>query len=104
MFLSTVKPLFSDTTKTANTIILNENDNILKDEKKVSETLNDHFTNLTKKLKLKPSLTCDSVDLFENNISIGKVQSIYQNEQYFKFTEFIANELFNNSHQTKQMY
>ena len=61
----------------------------MKDEKKVSQTL----TNLTKKRKLKPSLTCDSVDLFENHISIDKIKSIYLNEQYFKFTEFTANEL-----------
>ena len=27
---------------------------MLKDEKKVAKTLNDYFTNLTKKLKLKP--------------------------------------------------
>ena len=53
-FWSTVKPFFSDTNKTVNNIILSDNDKMLKDEKKVAKTLNDYFTNLTKKLKLKP--------------------------------------------------
>ena len=50
-FLSTVKPFFCDTSKTVRNIILSDNDKMSKDEKKVAKTLNDYFTNLTKKLK-----------------------------------------------------
>ena len=52
-FWKTVKPLFSNKSKTANTIILHENNRIIKDNKKISHTLNKYFTNLTKTLKLK---------------------------------------------------
>ena len=46
-----VKPLFSNKSKTGNTIILHENNRIIKDNKKISHTSNKYFTNLTKTLK-----------------------------------------------------
>lgn len=49
---STVKPFFSDKSQIVNNIILSDNDKIIKDKIKVAKTLNDYFTNLTKKLKL----------------------------------------------------
>ena len=52
-FWKTVKPLFSNKSKTANTIILHKNNRIIKDNKKTSHTLNKYFTDLTKTLKLK---------------------------------------------------
>ena len=52
-FWKTVKPLFSNKSKRANTIIFHENNRIIKDNKKISHTLNKYFTNLTKTLKLK---------------------------------------------------
>ena len=51
---------------------------MLKDEKKVAKTLNDYFTNLTKKLKLKPKTFNDTVDSFENHNSIGKTKEYYK--------------------------
>ena len=85
-FWSTVKPFFSDTSKTVNNIILNDNDKILKDEKKVAKTLNDYFTNLTKKLKLKPTTFNDTVNSFEKG-------RYYKDELSFEFKQFTANEL-----------
>ena len=52
----TVKYLFFNKTKTANSITLHENHRIIriiKDGTKISHTLNKYFTNLTKTLKLK---------------------------------------------------
>ena len=56
-----------------NNIILSHNDKFLKDENKVAKTLNDYFTNLTKKLKLKPITFNDTVNSFENHDSVGKI-------------------------------
>ena len=84
-FWSTVKPFFSDTSKTVNNIILSDNDKMLKDEKKVAKTLNDYFTNLTKKLKLKPITFNDTVNSFENHNSIGKIKGYYKDELSFEF-------------------
>ena len=49
--------------KTVNNIILSNNDKMLKDEKKAAKTLNDYFTNLTRKLKLKPTTLTDTTHL-----------------------------------------
>ena len=92
-FLSTVKLFFSDTSKTVNNIILSDNDKMLKDEKKVAKTLNDYFTNLTKKLKLKPITFNDTVNSFENHDSIGKIKGSYKDELSFEFKQFTTNEL-----------
>ena len=50
-FQETLKPLFSNKSKTANTIILHEN--LIVKDNKISHTLNKYFTNLIKTLKLK---------------------------------------------------
>ena len=92
-FWSTVKPFFSDTSKTVNNIILSDNDKMLKDEKKVPKTLNDYFTNLTKKLKLKPITFNDTVNSFENHNSICKIKGYYKDEPSFEFKQFTINEL-----------
>ena len=39
-----MKPFFTDSSKTANNIILSDNDKMLRDEKKVAKTLNDYIT------------------------------------------------------------
>ena len=48
-----IKLFFSNKSKTANTIIFREYQRIINDIKKISPTLNMHFTNLTKTLKFK---------------------------------------------------
>ena len=76
-FWSTVKPFFSDTSKTVNSIILCDNDKVLKYEKRVAKTLNDYFTNITKKLKLRSVHFNDTVNHFEN--FLDKIKGYYKN-------------------------
>ena len=92
-FWSAVTPFFSGTSKTVNDIILSDNDKMLKDEKQVDKALNYCFTNLTKKLKLKPITFTDTVNLLENNNSIGKIKGYYKDELSFEFKQFTTNEL-----------
>ena len=73
-FWSTVKSFFSDISKTVRNIILSDSDKMLKDEKKVAKTINDYFTNLTKKLKLKPMTFNDTVNPFESHNAIGNIK------------------------------
>ena len=48
-----MKPFFTDKSKTCNNIILNENDNTIKDGKEIVNKFNKYFTNIIKKLNLK---------------------------------------------------
>ena len=66
---------------------------MLNDEKKVAKTLNDYFTNLTKKLGLKHITFNDTVNLFENHNPIGKIKAYYKDKLSFKFKQFATNEL-----------
>ena len=47
-FGTSVKPLFTDKSKTCNSIILNENDKIIKDGKKIANIFNKYFLNIIK--------------------------------------------------------
>ena len=47
-FGTSVKPLFTDKSKTCNSIILNENDKIIKDGKKIANIFNKYFVNIIK--------------------------------------------------------
>ena len=93
-FWKTVKPLFSNISKTANTIILHENIRIIKHNKKVSHTLNKYLTNLTKTLKLKktsPALKNKSLKHllrhFKNH-SNKKIKKHFNSKEIFTFREF----------------
>ena len=44
MFWKTIKPKFSNKTKTVDTIILTENNKIIKDERLIAETFKNYFT------------------------------------------------------------
>ena len=92
-FWSTVKPFFSDTSKTVNDIILSDNDKMLKDEKKAAKIF--YFTNLTKTLKLKPITFNDTINSFENHNSIGKIKGYHKDELSFKYKQFTTYELLN---------
>ena len=48
-----VKPFFANKTKTANTVILHKNIRIIKDNKKISHTLNKKISPVLKKKSLK---------------------------------------------------
>ena len=55
---------------------------MLKDEKNVAKTLNDYFTNLTKKLKLNPVTFNDTVNSSENHNSTTKIKEYYKDELF----------------------
>ena len=83
-FWKTVRPDFSNKTKTANTILLSEKEKIITDETMVAKTLNNYFTDLTKNLELKENrlfsrkdTIADIVDYFKNCDSIKKMKEIY---------------------------
>ena len=54
-FWKTVQPFFTDKCKTTNNIILREKKETLNDNKNISNTLNEYFTNITKSLNLRES-------------------------------------------------
>ena len=53
----TIKPIFFDKGLNCNKMILSENDQKLSDGTTIADTMNKHFVNITKKLKLKPTET-----------------------------------------------
>ena len=59
MFWKTAKPRFSNKCRTANTIILIEEDTIMKKEKPMADTFNNYFADITNTLKLKKHLNID---------------------------------------------
>ena len=98
-FWKTVKPLFSNKGKTANTITFHENNRIIKDNKKISHTLNKYFNSLTKTLKLKktsPALKKKSLKHllrhFKNH-SIKKIKIHFNSKEIFTFREFKETEV-----------
>ena len=70
-FWKTVKPFLTDKCKTTNNIILTEEDETLNDNKKISNTFNEYFANITKGLNLREST--GNVD-FENEESCIKIK------------------------------
>ena len=78
-FWKTVKPFFTDNCKTTN-IILTERNETLNDNKKISDTFNDYFTNITKGLNLREST--GNIN-FENEESCKKIKENFGNETFF---------------------
>ena len=70
-FWKTVKPFFTDKCKTSNNITLTGKNETLNDNKKISNTFNKYFKNITKGLNL-----CESTGniIFENEQSCKKIK------------------------------
>ena len=101
-FWKIVKPRFSNKCKTANSIILVEGENIIKDDQKIANTFNDFFVNITKTLKLKkqPDFDSESIssitDKFLDNESVIKIKEKLQiNENSFSFRPFTETDIVN---------
>ena len=83
-FWKVVKPSFSNKCKTANNIILVEDNTIISTEKEIADTFNDHFSNITKSLHLKSHPDFNDKTLFEiteyfdNNTSISEIKNKLQ--------------------------
>ena len=73
-FWKTVKPFFTDKCKTTNNIILTEKNEALYDNKKISNTFNPYFTNITKGLNLRGST--ENIN-FENQKSCKKIRKTF---------------------------
>ena len=100
-FWKTVKPLFSNKSLNTNRIILNEDNKLIKDDEQIAITMNEHFTNITKKLNLKPDQNFETpedddinriIKKYQNHLSIKKINQ--QNfDSIFKFSEVSENEI-----------
>ena len=64
-FWNAVKPFFKGKSKTCNNIILNENDEAIKDGKEIANKFNKYFENIIKNLNLKKG-TVTSLESQEN--------------------------------------
>ena len=78
-FWKTVKPFFTDKCKTANNIILTEKNETLNTNKKISNTFNEYFTNITEGLNLREST--GNIN-FENEESYKKIKENFGNEPF----------------------
>ena len=78
-FWKTVKPFFTDKCKTSNNIILKEKNETLNDNKKISNTFNEYFTNITKGLNLREST--GNIN-FENEENCEKIKENFGNENF----------------------
>ena len=78
-FWKTVKPFFTDKCKTTNNIILTEKNETLNDNKKISNTFNEYFTNITKGLNVHKSSRNIN---FENEESCKKIKENFGNETF----------------------
>ena len=78
-FLKTVKPFFTDKRKTTNNIILTEKNETLNANKKIFNTFNEYFTNITKGLNLREST--GNINS-ENEESCKKIKESFGNKTF----------------------
>ena len=75
-----MKLIFSDKGLNCNKMMLSENDQMISHEKTITDTMNKHFVNITKKLKFKQSeteidelLLSEILDKYKDHQSIVKM-------------------------------
>ena len=61
-FWRTLKPYFNEKGSGSNKIVLSGNESVLTNEKEIANTMNNHFINITKHLKLKPHTASITMD------------------------------------------
>ena len=74
-FWKTIKPFFSDKTKKSHKIILVENDEIIKDDKRNTEIMNSYFINITDNLHM-PEFTTENVPTNTGDECIDPIDNI----------------------------
>ena len=77
-FYIAVKPLFTDKSKTFNSIILNENDKTIKDGKKIANLFNKYFADIIKKLNLKKDIGTS----FESQENYRMIKTKFEKEDF----------------------
>ena len=78
-FWKTVKPFFTDKSKTSKNIVLTEKNKTLNSNKKISNTFNEYFTNIIQGLNLRESTGNINV---ENEESCKKIKENFGNENF----------------------
>ena len=73
-FWRTIKPFFPEKSKTTNNIILTENNQTVREDRKICQIFNTYFTNITKDLKLRQ---VDESQSFENEESCRLIRENY---------------------------
>ena len=73
-FWRTIKPFFTEKGKTTNNIILTENNQTVREDRKICQIFNTYFTNITKDLKLRQ---VDESQSFENEESCRLIRENY---------------------------
>ena len=76
-FWNTIKPFISEKSKSPNNVILVENNEIIKNNEDIANTMNNHFTNITKSLNLRKQ---DKLS-FAHMDSIAKIRENYPQKQ-----------------------
>ena len=61
-FWRSIKPYFNEKGSGSNKIVLSGNESVLTNEKEIANTMNNHFINITKHLKLKPHTASITMD------------------------------------------
>mgnify|MGYP001792074473 CR=1 FL=1 len=100
-FWQSVKPLFSDKNMSGNKIMICKDEEIISNENKVAEIMNNHFINVTKELNLKPdpavneNITLTEIfDKYENHKSVVSINVLHNiPENLFFFKEITTDEL-----------
>ena len=96
--MKTIRPKFSNKCKTANTIILVENDKILQDDKAIAKTFINYFTDVTHSLGLKKknigleNTLSKIVKNFRNFESIKKIKESQQAAENSSFSFKVISE------------
>ena len=91
-FGKTMKPNFNEKGSSSSKIILSEKGSILNDKKKICNTVNNYFINITKTLNLKPYKCFNSmnineiISIFDNHISIKKIKEYFKMKLKKSFT------------------
>ena len=80
----TIKPFFTEKSKTTNNIISTENNQTVREDKTICQIFNTYFTNITKDLRLQQ---VDEYQSFENEESCRLMKENYSGESFsFKLT------------------
>ena len=97
-FWKTIRPKFSNKCKTANAMILVEDEKILQDEKAIANTFNNHFTDVTHSLGLKKknigleNTLSITVETFRDFESIKKINESQQGAENSSFSFKVISE------------
>ena len=104
-FWKAIKPVFADKIQTAPSITLEENGELISDDRKIAELCNNYFLNITQDLGIQEDFAHISItngvsdpidkaiEKYKNHPSILKIKEMYPNPQPFEFREVDSREI-----------